>query len=198
MQPMASFLIVDDDPLVRRALVNVLHRYGVCRSAASASDAEEHITSGAAWDGLIVDIFLGDGSGLDVLASARRLHATTPAVVLSGTLDRAHVNRAATLNARFVCKPCGTSELAPFVSDVIERTTGDRVYAATERARHRWGLSPREADIVDATLRGRARDDYLRESGISINTYKTHVRKLLEKADYENLASLAIDLLGER
>jgi hypothetical protein len=29
------------------------------------------------------------------------------------------------------------------------------------------------------------------------NTYKTHVRKLLEKSDYANLSTLAIDLLGE-
>ena len=34
--------------------------------------------------------------------------------------------------------------------------------------------------------------------GITQNTYKTHVRKLLEKADYTNLSSLAIDLLSER
>lgn len=194
---MASFLIVDDNPVVARALVRMLDRYGVCQSAVSASDAEHYIASGRAWDGLVIDIHLGDGSGLDVLASARQIHAQTPALVLSGTLDRESVNRAAMLNARFICKPCGTSELAPFVSDVLARTTRDRVYVATERARHRWALSPREAEIVNATLRGRPRDEYVASSGMSINTYKTHVRKLLEKADYENLATLAVDLLGE-
>jgi DNA-binding NarL/FixJ family response regulator len=125
------------------------------------------------------------------------MYAHTPAVVMSGSLDREAVNRAAILNARFVCKPCGTSELAPFLSDVLARKTRDRVYAAAERARHRWGLSPREVEIIDATLRGRPRDEYVRTSGMSVNTFKTHVRKLLEKADYENLSSLAIDLLGQ-
>jgi DNA-binding NarL/FixJ family response regulator len=197
MGPMASFLIVDDNPLVRRALAHVLDRYGVCRSAVSVTDAEQHIASGAEWDGFVIDVCLGDGSGLDVLANARRLHAQTPAVVLSGAPDRDSVNRAATLNARFVCKPCGRSELAPFVSDVLARTTGDRIYAASERARHRWGLTQREAEIVDATLRARTRDDYLQATGMSINTYKTHVRRVLDKTDYENLASLAIDLLVE-
>jgi DNA-binding NarL/FixJ family response regulator len=194
---MGWFLIVDDNELVRRALMSVLHRYGQCRGAASAMDAEDYIASGTAWDGFVIDVRLGDGSGLDVLASARRFHAHTPAVVLSGSLDREMVNRAAVLNARFVCKPCGTEELAPFLSDVLARATGDRVYAATERARHRWGLSPREAEIVEATLRGRGRDEYVETSGMSINTFKTHVRKLLEKADYENLSSLAIDLLSQ-
>jgi DNA-binding NarL/FixJ family response regulator len=194
---MASFLIVDDNALVRRALSCLLDRYGECSSAISATDAEQWIANGTLWDGFVIDVRLGDGSGLDVLATARRTHARTPAVVLSGNVDRDVVNRAAVLNARFVCKPCGTSELAPFVSDVLVQTTGDRLFAATERARHRWGLSPRETAIVEATLRGRSRDEYIRSSGISVNTFKTHVRRLLEKTDYENLASLAIDLLNE-
>jgi DNA-binding NarL/FixJ family response regulator len=165
--------------------------------AASATDAERQIASGASWDGFVIDVGLGDGSGLDVLASARHTHKKTPAVILSGQLDRDAVNRAAILDARFVCKPCGTSELAPFVSDVLARTTGDRVYAATERARHRWRLSPREAEILEFALRGRPREEYVDLMGISVNTYKTHVRKLLDKADYDNLSSLAIDLLGQ-
>ena len=195
---MASFLIVDDNQLVRRALMCVLNRYGECRMAASASDAERHISSGREWDGFVIDVRLEDGSGLDVLATARRVYTDTPAVVLSGNLDRNTINRAAALNARFLCKPCGTEELAPFLSDVLARSTGDRIFAATERARHRWGLSPREAEIVEATLRGRARDEYVEATGMSVNTFKTHVRKLLEKADYQNLASLAIDLLNEQ
>src|SRR5262245_4669240 len=105
---MPSFLIVDDNEIVRRALTFLLNRYGDCRAAASATDAEQHVTSGAEWDGFVIDVCLGDGSGLDVLATARRIHAGTPAVVLSGNLDRETVNRAAVLNARFVCKPCGT------------------------------------------------------------------------------------------
>jgi len=195
---MASFLIVDDNDFVRHALTYVLRRYGDCRAAASAIDAEQYIASGVDWDGFVIDVRLGDGSGLDVLATARRHHPHTPAVVLSGVLDRDAVNRAAILDARFVCKPCGTEELAPFLSDVLLRRTGDRIYAATEHARHRWGLSPREVEIVAAALRGRSRDEYLDESGISPNTFKTHVRKLLEKADYENLSSLAIDLLSQQ
>jgi DNA-binding NarL/FixJ family response regulator len=192
----ASLLIVDDDSLVRRALTRVFHRYGVCTEACSAADAEHHITSGATWSGFVIDVCLGDGSGLDVLKSARRFH-NTPALIISGSLDRDAVNRAAAFNARFVCKPCGMRELAPFVADVIARTTGDRVYAAIERARHHWRLTPREAEILDATLRGRPRDEYVKSACISVNTYKTHVHRLLEKVDYESLSSLAIDLLAQ-
>jgi DNA-binding NarL/FixJ family response regulator len=194
---MASFLVVDDNPLVQRAMTALLRRYGVCHSAATATDAEHHITSGIPWDGFVIDIGLEDGCGLDVLAAARRTHGQAPAVVLSGNLDRLAVNRAAALNARFVCKPCGASELAPFLADVLVRTTGDRMLAATERARHRWGLSPREVEIIQATLCRRSRAEYVEATTMSENTFKTHVRRLLQKAKYDNLASLAIDLLND-
>ena len=194
---MTSFLIVEDNVLVRRALVRVFGRYGECHVAASCSEAADQMARRPDWAGFVIDIRLEDGNGLEVLEMARHLFADTPAMVLSGRLDREVINRAAVLNARFVCKPCGPSELAPFLSDVLVRTTGDRLLAATERARHRWSLSPREASIVESALHGRTREEYLQASGISANTFKTQVRRLLEKAGYENLSRLALDLLNE-
>jgi DNA-binding NarL/FixJ family response regulator len=190
-----SFLIVDDEPLVQRALTSLLRRYGACSAIPSASDAETRL--GHAWDGLLIDVRLQDGSGLDVLASARRRKIRAPALILSGRIDHNVVNRAAALDARLVSKPCGTSELAPFLADVLFRKTNDRALAAVERARHRWSLSDREVDILDHALRARSREQYLAVRGMAQNTYKTHVRKLLEKSDYANLLTLAIDLLGE-
>lgn len=190
-----SFLIVDDEPLVQRALASVLRRYGACSAIRSASDAESRL--GHEWDGLLIDVRLEDGSGLDVLASARRRKIRAPALILSGRIDHDVVNRAAALDARLVCKPCGTSELAPFLADVLLRKTNDRALAAVERARNRWSLSDREVDILDHALRARSREQYLALRGMAQNTYKTHVRKLLEKSDYVNLSTLAIDLLGE-
>jgi two-component system OmpR family response regulator len=195
-----SFLIVDDEPLVQRALASLLRRYGACSAIPSASDAESQLEEGRLgheWDGLLIDVRLQDGSGLDVLASARRKKIRAPALILSGRIDHDVVNRAAALDARLVSKPCGTSELAPFLGDVLFRKTRDRAFAAVERARHRWSLSDREVDILDHALRARSREQYLALRGMAQNTYKTHVRKLLEKSDYANLSTLAIDLLGE-
>lgn len=195
MGGLISFLIVDDEPLVQRALSSVLRRYGACSASVSAAGALSEL--GRSWDGLLIDVRLKDGSGLDVLASARRRKIRAPAVVLSGRIDHEIVNRAAALDARLVSKPCGTEELAPFLADVLLRKTNDRAYAAAERARHRWSLSEREVDILDHALRARSREQYLALRGMAQNTYKTHVRKLLEKSDYANLSTLAIDLLGE-
>src|SRR5689334_17657125 len=104
---MTAFLIVEDNVLVRRALSRVFSRYGACHVAGSCAGAEEQMAMSSDWDGFVIDIRLEDGSGLDILEMARRLFADTPAMVLSGRLDREVINRAAVLNARFVCKPCG-------------------------------------------------------------------------------------------
>ena len=191
-----KFLIVDDEPLVQRALAMVLRRYGASTAASSVREARTHLSQ--RWDGFLLDVRLADGSGLDVLASVRRSNVGTPAVVLSGAINHDVVNRCAALDARLVMKPCGYEELAAFLAEVLLRKTNDRAYAAVERARHRWGLSDREGDILEHALRAKTREQYLESRGIAQNTYKTHVRKLLEKSDYANLSTLAIDLLAER
>ena len=52
-----SFLIVDDEPLVQRALSSVLKRYGACSAAPSARSAEFELSR--SWDGLLLDVRLG-------------------------------------------------------------------------------------------------------------------------------------------
>ncbi|MBX3231769.1 MAG: response regulator transcription factor [Labilithrix sp.] len=190
-----SFLIVDDDTLVRRALRQMLNRYGACIEAPSRATAERELSK--EWDGFLIDVRLGDGSGLDFLANLRGRGIAAPAVVLSGAMDHETVNSAATLDARFVSKPCGSSELAPFVAEAVRRKTHDRAHAICEQARQRWNLSSREVEILELAVRGKTRADYIEETGIAHNTFKTHVRRLLQKTDYTNLSLLAIDLLNQ-
>jgi DNA-binding NarL/FixJ family response regulator len=189
-----SLLLVDDDPFVLRALRAILKRYGKCDTATSLAAAETMLAPH--YDGLVLDVFLGDGCGIDLLARARRRGVDAPAVILTGGSDRDTVNRAAVLGARFIMKPCGTSELSTFIAEALQRKTNDRVRSVLERARNRWLLTDREVAILEHALRARSRTDYLEQSGIAQNTYKTHVRKLLDKTDYANLSTLAIDLLA--
>jgi len=58
-------------------------------------------------------------------------------------------------------------------------------------------LSEREVEIVELALDGTTREEYMETTGIAYNTFETHVRKLLQKTDYDNLNELAIDLLNE-
>ena len=73
---MNAVLVVEDDPVYRGALCRLLVAYGyVARPAASAEAARAAIAE-AAPDFALVDLRLGDGSGLDVV---RALAADAPA-----------------------------------------------------------------------------------------------------------------------
>ena len=64
-------LLVDDDALVLRAVSRLLRGRGYdVESAASVASALERL-SGAAFDVVITDLSLADGSGLDVLDATR-------------------------------------------------------------------------------------------------------------------------------
>jgi len=149
------------------------------------------------WAGVMVDIKLPDGSGLDAVEHVRGRSPDLPVVVISGFVQGPEVNRAARIGATFVCKPCTRDDLLPFFRRASERARkGEReIDGIVSSAVRRWGLSPRESEILVHAIRGGDRDEFLRIVGISVNTYKTQVRSLLRKADYESLPQLAIDAL---
>lgn len=190
------FLVVDDEDLVRRSLCQLLKQYGSCEVASSASEASGRLSL-RRWDGLLIDVRLGEASGLDVLAAARAGGVDAPALIMTGSIDHDVVNRAAALDARIVSKPCGLPELAPFISAVLSRDAGEPAAAGAERARARWGLTRHESLVLMHAMRGGTREDYLREMGVTANTYKTHVGRILDKTGAESLASLALRVLNE-
>lgn len=64
--------------------------------------------------------------------------------------------------------------------------------------RKRWSLTPREAEVAAACIAGRTTEDMCQSLSISRQTLKTHVKRLLDKADCRNRSQLiAKYLFGE-
>ena len=86
MAPGKRILVVEDDPLLRWAVVETLraerHRVD---EAADAASAIRILTADPAFDRILLDLFLPDCTGLDCLA---RLHALAPTATI--TLMTAH------------------------------------------------------------------------------------------------------------
>lgn len=82
-------LVVDDDAETRALVGQALAREG--HSVIEAGDAASALASGTSerLDVIVLDVMLGQGSGLDVCASLRRAGLTTPILFLSarGTVD---------------------------------------------------------------------------------------------------------------
>jgi len=109
---MPRILIVDDQPDVRvmiSMLLRVNHfEVAEAENAASALGAFEHTT----FDAVIVDIFLGNTCGLDLIAAMRERAPRLPVVAVSGMATLDAVSRPSDL-ADVVClqKPFRPAEL---------------------------------------------------------------------------------------
>ena len=81
---MKQILIIEDEAILARNLAITMERAGLdVRIAASAVEARERLAGNQA--GLIcADIALGDGDGIDVVASYRRDHPDIPVVIMTG------------------------------------------------------------------------------------------------------------------
>jgi two-component system nitrogen regulation response regulator NtrX len=85
---MASLLIVDDEPNIRASLQGALRREG-WQTEVAGSLAESRQRLREAHDVVLLDVWLPDGSGLDLLAEIARDTPQTVVIVMSGhaTID---------------------------------------------------------------------------------------------------------------
>jgi DNA-binding response OmpR family regulator len=81
---MARVLIIDDQKDVRAMVAIVLrvNRYEVVEADSGAAGVKAF--SAASFDAAIVDIFLGDASGVEVIATLRELAPSLPVMAVSG------------------------------------------------------------------------------------------------------------------
>jgi signal transduction histidine kinase/CheY-like chemotaxis protein len=115
----AGVLVVEDDELVRRLLVDVLSRGGHrVRSAADAAGARA-IARGQRLDLLVTDVVLPRGSGPTL---ARELQAQNPGMVClfaTGYYDDPELEEVPLLGARLLRKPFSPDELLDAVNALL-------------------------------------------------------------------------------
>lgn len=187
-------LCLEDDPHLGYALTRTLAPRRVelvDRVAKAKASILAHYHQ--AW---LLDVSVPDGSGLDVLEWARSRGDATPTLVMTALDDRAVVNRAQELGAEFVFKPYSPASLDAFLLRVEAANASNlRLARATEQLVVELDLPRRERDIVRALVRGVARADLARELGVSENTVKTTIRKLLARTGDPDVEALLRALL---
>lgn len=108
----ATLLIVEDDPAFARTLRRSFERRGyVVSSAASAAEADD-VARGTDFDYAVVDLKLGNDSGLAVVQSLHALRPDTHIVVLTGYASIATAVEAIKLGAtNYLTKPSDTDDI---------------------------------------------------------------------------------------
>ncbi|MEN3312012.1 MAG: two-component system, OmpR family, operon response regulator KdpE [Actinomycetota bacterium] len=117
----AHILVIDDESQILRALQTSLQGAGY--EVEVAATAEEALTSAAAHppDGVILDLMLPDGSGIDVCRDLRRW-TNVPILVLSAVGDEHE--KVAALDAGaddYITKPFGIDELLARLRAALRR-----------------------------------------------------------------------------
>jgi DNA-binding NtrC family response regulator len=106
-------LIVDDDPVQRRLLENIVTRTGYQAVVAGGGDAAVALLTGAdRFDAVVLDLVMPDLDGLGVLAKMREASLATPVIVQTAHGGIDNVVTAMRAGATdFVVKPVGAERL---------------------------------------------------------------------------------------
>ena len=120
---MSSILVIDDDPaaarLLQLALTRAGHSVDVARDIASGKRA----AGSRPHDLLILEAFLPDGSGLDLVGAVRtELHSAVPALLLTGQRQEGFMVRAEAAGVTgYLTKPFNLLELLAEVDRLTVR-----------------------------------------------------------------------------
>ena len=202
---MTRLLIIEDDPEITSALARGLALHGYVTSAENRAVTGLAQLKSGAFDAAIVDVMLGDDSGIDLVRAARDAGVLLPILMLSALSDVQH--RAAGLEAGandYVVKPFSFDELVARLRVQQQRveaarpapailTTEDRTLrTATDSAT----LTEREFDLLayliahagTALPRGAIFDALWQADGSSnenvVDVYIGYLRKKLAHADF--------------
>jgi DNA-binding NarL/FixJ family response regulator len=199
---MVKILVVDDHPLVRRGIAQVVADAFPQASIEQASDAPE--TMKAVWDTplhlVVLDLSLRGRSGLDLLKEIKNARPKLPVLILSSYPEEQFATRALRAGAAgYLNKetPPETLILAvrralaggKFVTPETAELLASELTVDTSKPLHER-LSDREYDILLRIASGQSVGDIAATLTLSVKTVSTYRTRLLLKMGKQNNAEL--------
>ena len=219
-----KILAVDDHPLIRDALSQVLKLLDPDMHLLSAASAQETLITATTHPDLnlvLLDLSLPDANGFEVLHQLREEHPGIPVVVLSATDDAATVMRALDDGAMgFIPKTSSNDVLLSALRLVL----AGGVYLPAEVLRHSaathphaesnaqttpaspqreltcrdLGLTDRQAEVLALVVQGKPNKLICRNLNLAEGTVKIHISSILRALNVTNRteAVVAVGKLG--
>jgi DNA-binding NarL/FixJ family response regulator len=190
-------VLVDDHPLLRAGVRNILERADDMQVVGEASCAAEAVTLLGYLEPQVVllDISLPDGDGISLIPQIRAASRNTRVVMLTCQADEVSVRQAVDAGASgYVTKMTGPHELLDSVRAACRGQVAISPDVATHlvsaiRGQRRNGepsLTEREREVWRALSEGLSNADIARRLFISEHTVKFHVHHLLGKLGLKN------------
>jgi DNA-binding response OmpR family regulator len=121
-------LVVDDDRAILNLIARVLRDEAYAIDIASTGEEARTLALVNEYDGIILDLQLGDRHGFEILQELRRNGRRTPVLLYSGLSDTDSIVRGLDAGADdYVVKPVSNEELRARVRTLVRRGAGSRV-----------------------------------------------------------------------
>jgi DNA-binding NarL/FixJ family response regulator len=205
MPPKVKILLVDDHPLVREGVANLIRQQPdleVCGEAASEPQALEMIGASRP-DVVVVDISLENGSGLELIKNIKAMHPAVAMLALSMHDESLYAERALRAGARgYLMKReaakkviqgiCAVLAGGLFVSEKIaaqmaEKFVGGRTDADASPVTQ---LSDRELEVFQLLGRGQSTRQIADHLHVGFKTVQAYCARIKEKLQLANATEL--------
>lgn len=191
-------LLVEDHQLLRQGIVECLNREFVNSIFGEADSIREAVVQmHGAWDVVLLDLGLPDGSGFSLIAHIKRAIPRAKIIILTAsTEDDSGVPALRGGADGFVMKTAPFSDLAKAVRAVTEgrryfsQTLVERVLnAASHGEKIKSKFSVRELDTLRLTAEGLSTCEIGQSLNISAKTVETYRARICQKLEIRGFAS---------
>lgn len=198
-------LVVDDHPIVRQGivqLINQLDGYEVVAQAGTAGDALDLAVSGG-HDLAIIDVSLQGLSGLELVKQIRERGVETPILMMSMHDESFYAERALRAGAQgYVMKQRATEDIATAIRKVLsdELYLSDELSAKLLRRAVDGDIGPgqsgvsqlsdRELEVLQLLGQGVSTRDVADQLNLSVKTIESYRANIKRKLDLKNAAEL--------
>jgi DNA-binding NarL/FixJ family response regulator len=199
---MKKILIVDDHEVVREGVKKILDEQPGPIIFGEASTASEvlRLVREQDWDIVMLDLTLGERSGLEVLKELKQLRPRLPVLILSMHSEEQYARRAFKAGAAgYITKGSHREELVTAINKVIEGgvyispALAERLVidlgSDTDRAPHE-ALSDREFEVMRLIASGKTVGEIAAMLSLSDKTISTYRARLLEKMGMKTNAEI--------
>ena len=202
-------LVVDDHAVVRSGLRHVLDAEDDIETVGEAGSAEESIRAAGelAPDVVLMDVMLGDGSGLDATPEVLRVAPDAKVLILSMQDDPRYVREAFAAGAcGYVLKEAADTDVVVAVREVaagnryVHPALGAKIAAADVTAAAKAEsdpLSDREREVLRLLALGHTNQEIAKMLFISVRTAETHRAHVMQKLRLSTRAELVRYALAE-
>ena len=186
-----QILLVDDHPSVRSGIKRAIESSGMscCGEAASRTEAFAQIAHKSP-DGVILDLNLPDGSGLDIVQWIRKHSKEMAIVILTMSDEESHLIAAMRAGASaFVKKSAPLEDVVSSLRSALRQPknfTAADLTNALKKSEAADVLTPRELMVLHALSLPGTNSQLAKSLFISEATFKTHLTAIYRKFGVSN------------